>query len=72
MKRSIMPLAGVATVFMVTLIGSSMVQDVVVTVDPTRTYQTMKGWEVSAFLWETMSLKGQGSPAEEPGVKSTR
>lgn len=63
MKGWVMALAGIATMFVVALIGSSMVVDVVITVDPTRTHQTMKGWEVSAFLWEQNKKEDRYDPS---------
>jgi hypothetical protein len=64
MKRSIMTLAGVATVFMVGLIDSSMVQDVVITVDPTRTYQTM----ILAYLTRSGAAPPPGPAPPAPAA----
>jgi O-glycosyl hydrolase len=38
-------------------------QDAVIAVDPTKTYQTMKGWEASARLWEQDKERDRYDPS---------
>lgn len=52
MRKSILGVLGVVSVLAALLVGWSVVNNAVITVDPTKTYQTMKGWEVSVHLWE--------------------
>lgn len=52
MKKSHLALFALVVGVALAAVGWSAVDDAVIVVDPKKTYQTMKGWEVYATLWE--------------------
>jgi O-glycosyl hydrolase len=52
MKTGNVALLALIALSALVLPGCRSTDDALITIDPSRTYQTMKGWEVSARLWE--------------------
>lgn len=65
MMKSLRIIGGIAAILAVAVSGGSKArdQDVVITVDPKKTYQTMKGWEVSARFWEQDKARNRYDPS---------
>jgi hypothetical protein len=52
MTNATIAVLGLVAIVAVAAVGWVVVDGALVIVDPTKTYQTMKGWEVSVHLWE--------------------
>lgn len=65
MRKSTIAFAALVVILTVTLSVRSIVsdEDAVVTVDAAKTHQTMKGWEVTARLWEQNKQEDRYDPS---------
>jgi O-glycosyl hydrolase len=63
MKKPIALILVMTGISAVAWIRCPVARDAVITVDPRKTYQTMKGWEVTARLWEQDKARDRYDPS---------
>ena len=67
MRKTVTALTGAAALLAIAVFASRLLaeQDATITVNPSETYQTMRGWEVNARVWETDKKHDRFDPSWE-------